>query len=231
MTSRPLLVAADAVPLVDLRPLGAPVSPYACEVHRLVVNGQAVPLARPTLAIIDTGTTGLVISDTLYTSDELPLRGAAIRDVVVELKTESGRIVRLHAGRRRGRRGAEAARRSSSRRALPSLGTGDDERPEASPRIESFDLIVTPVQLPWFTSPPRKVTLASEKYRSPAANPAYYRASATEALSRAAEESLLRDRFAPHVLFLGLSFLSNTLLTIDADAGRMVIDHEKNSGK
>ena len=80
LARRPLLRgAADAVPLVDLRPLGAPVASYAVRVERLIANGQELPLTRPTLAVIDTGTTGLVISDSLYESDEFPLPGAAVR--------------------------------------------------------------------------------------------------------------------------------------------------------
>ena len=39
-----------------MRPLGAPLGAYALRVHRLLCNGKALPLARETLAIIDTGT-------------------------------------------------------------------------------------------------------------------------------------------------------------------------------
>ena len=50
--------------------------------------------------MVDTGTTGLVISDSLYDSDELPLPGAAIREVVVEVLTERGRTSTFAASRR-----------------------------------------------------------------------------------------------------------------------------------
>ena len=42
-----MVQVGDAIPLVDLRALGAPVSLYACRVARLVVNGAAVALSRP----------------------------------------------------------------------------------------------------------------------------------------------------------------------------------------
>ena len=74
LARRPLL-GLDAVPLVDLRKLGSPLAQYACRVERLVVNRRQVDLQRPCYAVVDTGTTGLVISDSLYDSDELPLPG------------------------------------------------------------------------------------------------------------------------------------------------------------
>ncbi|EOD15909.1 hypothetical protein EMIHUDRAFT_119183 [Emiliania huxleyi CCMP1516] len=124
LARRPLLRQRDAIPLVDLRSLGAPVAQYACRVERLLVNRAEVPLSRPAVAVLDTGTTGLVLSDTLYESDELPLPGAAMRDVEVIVRTERGRPVALHASSRRYRQ--------------------SDGEPE------EFPLIVTPVSLPWF---------------------------------------------------------------------------------
>ena len=48
LSTRPLIMPTDdAVPLVDLRPFGAPLAPYACRVHRLVVNGGVVPSMHP----------------------------------------------------------------------------------------------------------------------------------------------------------------------------------------
>jgi hypothetical protein len=48
LSKRPLLrKVPDAVPLVDLRPLGAPLASYAVKVHRLLVNGAEMPLTRP----------------------------------------------------------------------------------------------------------------------------------------------------------------------------------------
>ena len=60
LARRPLL-GLDAVPLVDLRELGSPLAQYACRVERLVVNKRQIELQRPCYAIVDTGTTGLVI--------------------------------------------------------------------------------------------------------------------------------------------------------------------------
>lgn len=123
LARRPL-IGSDAVPLVDLRELGAPVAQYGCRVERLVVNGKPVELQRPCIAILDTGTTGLVISDSLYDSDELPMPGAAIREVEVVTRTERGRAVSFAASRRRQR------------------DKGDDEYP----------LICTSEHLEWFES-------------------------------------------------------------------------------
>ena len=60
--SRRPLIAGDAIPLLDLRELGAPIAQYACVVSRLLVNGVPTALERPCVAVIDTGTTGLVHS-------------------------------------------------------------------------------------------------------------------------------------------------------------------------
>ena len=145
-----------------------PVAPYACKVHRLVVNGQAVPLSRPCVAVIDTGTTGLVISDSLYNSDELPLPGAAMRHVGVEGKprraaiaprarhpyslsacppprvavlTERGRVVRFGAARKPKAQPAALTSTASAGGGAPRGSAGT---------AEPFPLIVTPVPLPWF---------------------------------------------------------------------------------
>ncbi|KAL1528579.1 hypothetical protein AB1Y20_009920 [Prymnesium parvum] len=174
LARRPL-ISGDGIPLVDLRPLGAPVAPYACKVHRLVVNGQPVQLARSCVAVLDTGTTGLVISDSLYDSPELPLPGAAMREIQVDVLTEKGRVVKFKASSRR------------------MQGTSN------------FPLIVTPVSLStWF-----------DRERD-----TIYRRRA----SRQVTEARVVDRelgSAPHVLFLGLAFMSNLRLTIDIDAQRL----------
>lgn len=120
------------MPLVDLRPLGAPVAPYACKVDRLLVNGVVVPLSRTTVAVLDTGTTGMVISDSLYGSEELPLPGAAMRQVEVQVRTERGKLVRFAA---------------SSRRKEPTVLTSVGGQPS----YPDFPLIITPVALGWFS--------------------------------------------------------------------------------
>lgn len=132
LARRPL-VRGDAVPLVDLRLLGAPIAPYACKVHRLLVNGREVPLSRTCVAVLDTGTTGMVVSDSLYGSPELPLPGAAMKQVVVEVLTERGRVVRF-----------SADKRGESTVLVASNG-------EAPASRQNFPLIVTPVAIPWFS--------------------------------------------------------------------------------
>ena len=44
------------------------------------------------------------------------------------------------------------------------------------------------------------------------------------AVAEAAAESWLRDGNAPHVLFLGLAFLTDEVLTIDTDEGKMTLE-------
>ena len=179
---KPLLRGKDAIPMVDLRPLGAPVTPYAVAVERLVVNGRPMALERPCVAIIDTGVTGMVVSDSLYDTDELPLPGAAMRTVKVEVRTERGKVVRFEAASRR--------RRS------------EEDDADVAPAVEYFPLIVTPVTLPWFDTErpwqqPRKQRL------------------------RADADGEISTSQSPHVIILGLSFLSDMRLTIDADEGRL----------
>ena len=55
----------------------------------VAVAGRELPLARDTYAILDTGTTGLLISDSLYESDEMPLPGAAVRKMDVEVRARA----------------------------------------------------------------------------------------------------------------------------------------------
>eukprot|EP00962_Isochrysis_galbana_P038495 scaffold13666_cov109-Isochrysis_galbana.AAC.1 len=143
LARRPLLTRQDAIPLVDLRRLGAPIAQYACIVSQLVVNGEPVPLSRPCVAVIDTGTTGLVISDSLYDSDELPLPGAAIRDISVVAMTERGQPISFHASSRR-RTTADDSRGDTGRGSARRLA---GEAPDGS---ADFPLIATPVSLPWF---------------------------------------------------------------------------------
>ena len=163
---------ANAIPLIDLRPLGAPVAPYAFQVHRMIVNGRTVQLGRPAVAVLDTGTTGLVISESLYDSDELALPGAAVREVTVEAISPRGRLTSFRAERSRGQSSNE------------------------------FPLIVTPVSLPWFD------TARGSARRAVATAPTRGRVGALGS--------------APHVLFLGLAFLSEMQLTIDTDTSRML---------
>ena len=188
LARRPLLGrGTDAIPLIDLRPLGAPVATYALKVKRLVANGQEMPLKGPVVAVVDTGTTGLVISDSLYDSDEFPLPGAAVRKMDVEVLTEAGKVVTLSAGRRRRRLDEAGLQAGLTTLASASAVGGPAQSPlQPSPFAESFPLITTPVALDWF-----------------------------------AKKKLPPGEEAPHVICLGLAFLSRLQLTIDADEMRM----------
>lgn len=196
LARRPL-IGSDAVPLVDLRELGAPVAQYGCRVERLVVNGKPVELQRPCIAILDTGTTGLVISDSLYDTDELPLPGAAIREVEVETRTERGRAVSFFASRRRQRE------------------KGDDEYP----------LICTSEHLEWFDSDAEAMERSAQGKarrrleRGEAASGGEGVGSQRRALL---SSSVSEEERKPHVLFLGLAFLDGMQLTIDLDERRML---------
>ena len=189
-----LMIAGDAVPLVDLRTVGAPVSLYAGRVSRLIVNGKTVPLSRPCLAVVDTGTTGLVLSDSLYNSDELPLPGAAMRDVVVEFMTEGGQTRSVRASRRRRTTDGDGSRLQRQR----SGGSGSTGREAAASWSSTFPFIVTEVSLPWFDRQRR-------------------------GRSRAEVDSSAAQPLPPHVIFLGLAFFEDQRLTIDVDERRMTV--------
>ena len=209
LSRRPLIAPVDgsAIPLVDLRPLGAPIAQYACEVYRLIVNGKVVPLSRPCLAVIDTGTTGLVVSDTLYDSDELPMPGAAMRNVELQVLTERGGICSLSASRRVPRAEEAAAE-------------------AGAPRVDRFPLIVTPVHLGWFDRPTRSSGAASSgRARPPSAAAAGRAPSAAGGASTEGQQRAPQSPpRAPHVLFVGLAFLSDTKVDIDCGTNRMRIE-------
>ena len=123
----------DALRLIDLRPRGTPIANYACRVERLVVNGCLVPLDRPCVAVIDTGTTGLSVSEDLYDSGILPV---PVREAQIEMRTERGGVAVLEASVRRRRR--------------PYPGVPTIEQPLSAEEYEEFPLVVSPVPVPWF---------------------------------------------------------------------------------
>lgn len=136
LSSKSLIPAdVDAVPIVDLRPR-APDLKYACTVSRLFVNGRMVPLDAPCVAIIDTGTTGLTVSEALYESrpEFYAERAAAVR---IELETEQRNLCALEASVRR--------RRSAST-GIPSIDVD-----LASPEFDEFPLVVSSVPIRWGT--------------------------------------------------------------------------------
>ncbi|QDZ17569.1 hypothetical protein HOP50_01g00780 [Chloropicon primus] len=75
------------IPLVDLRPMGSPAFEYACKVESLVVNGYEVALDRPVFAVIDTGTTGMLVSKRLWDKSLLQL---GVAQCAIELQTIDG---------------------------------------------------------------------------------------------------------------------------------------------
>ena len=211
LARRPLLGrGSDAIPLIDLRPLGAPVATYALKVKRLVANGQEMPLKGPVVAVVDTGTTGLVISDSLYDSDEFPLPGtrcaarvssytptslshlfpahrhssAHIYPLLLRLVFTGAAVRKLdvEVATESGKTITLSANRKRRSDEVSETFIG----PLQTPRAEEFDLLTTPVQLSWFDK--------GSKYTAPG---------------------------TPHVIFVGLAFLSKLKLTIDADEMRM----------
>lgn len=66
-----------ATKLVDLRPFGAGVEYYSAKVQALLVDGVDILDAKPTVAILDTGTTGLVLPKELFFSFDTARRARA----------------------------------------------------------------------------------------------------------------------------------------------------------
>jgi hypothetical protein len=157
---------------------------------------QEIKISRPCVAIIDTGTSGLVVSDTLYDSDELPMPGAAMRTVEVELLSERGEVQTLQAARRPAPLESQAV--------------------DAPPVVDRFPLIVTPVHLNWFDEPRRRTL-------GPLGLPPAEAAAASDLISPPISTSISPSS-SPHVLFVGLAFLSERKLTIDIGQMRLRFD-------
>jgi hypothetical protein len=219
ISTRPQIPSVtDAVPLLDLRSRGAPIASYACRVRRLWVNGAPIQLDRPTVAVIDTGTTGISVSESLYCSSVLPPRWS---DARVELTTESGKVCALEA---------------SARRRPKPTPFGDVplvDVPADAPEASAFPLIVTSVSVPWFEEgfgSARFDEREAADARLDALLEPYAACEARVARTsrRTASRGELFSRLdglgeRPHVLFVGLAFLWRRELTVDVDAGRMTI--------
>jgi hypothetical protein len=205
----------DALKLLDLRSRGAPVAAYAVKVQRLVVNGEVVKAPRSIVAIIDTGTTGISISDDLFDSGLLP---AQWRNARIELgPTERGSTVALEASIRKKR--------------PPSPGVPPSPVPLSSEEYDEFPLVCTPVRVPWFApgfardsacggNDPASTQFAKQGGKPEDGEVVSCRRTLAETRALFADD--LGPR-APHVLFVGLAFLWQRTLTIDLDAERMVI--------
>jgi hypothetical protein len=59
--------------LEDLRPRGAPVYHYASALDELWINGEMFNARRPIYCVFDSGTTGLLVSSTLYDESDFNL--------------------------------------------------------------------------------------------------------------------------------------------------------------
>ena len=104
--------------------------------RRLVVNGNALELDRPCIAVIDTGTTGLSVSESLFCNAQLGLGLGPVRDCRIELETEAGRTCALEASVRRKQR--------------PSSDVPQVAVPADAPEIDAFPFVVSSVRVPWF---------------------------------------------------------------------------------
>mmetsp|Transcript_881 Transcript_881/g.2017 ORF Transcript_881/g.2017 Transcript_881/m.2017 type:complete len:619 (-) Transcript_881:14-1870(-) len=102
LSDEPLARSADSIPLVDLRPMGAPVRYYSAEVRELRFGGERVSWPGRIIAVLDTGTTGLTVPPELFEfydrmrrrkADELGLRAAS--RIEVDLATEGNGAMTL----------------------------------------------------------------------------------------------------------------------------------------
>jgi hypothetical protein len=94
--------SADAVRLIDLRPLGDPVDHIAATATRLLLDGSPVPLSRPLIAVFDSGLSGAILSSQLCDdapNDTSAARLAAASSLEVVIETESGGRMSLRATR------------------------------------------------------------------------------------------------------------------------------------
>ena len=96
LSRKPLIAPTeDAIRIVDLRKYGSPVQHYAARVKALYINGQRISHGPNLFCIIDTGTTGCVLSDDLTFNEYTP---SPVRSVRVVLQMERGGEVALEAG-------------------------------------------------------------------------------------------------------------------------------------
>ena len=71
------------IKFVDLRKYGSPVQHYAARVKSLLLDGELVRLDKPTYAILDTGCSGLLLSESMYARG---IVSRTPRSAVVEFK-------------------------------------------------------------------------------------------------------------------------------------------------
>lgn len=84
--------------MFDMRPLGDSVYHYAARVKDLLINGRSVtenwPLAQPLYCVFDTGTSGCLLQEEIYFSEDMPLPA---RSVTVLLDNTQGEEVAISA--------------------------------------------------------------------------------------------------------------------------------------
>lgn len=190
----------DAIAIFDLRSLGSPIQHYACKVKRLLLNDREVLAPQGIYAIFDTGTTGCVLSDDITLNDQTPVPP---RKVTVVVETESGRERVLEAG------AMPAPRIPRKKDADGKSSSSSATHAPAVKRREVF--VVSSARVPWkaFMSPRRVLPQStSDKER----------------------EVQRRLTTMPQLVVLGLAFLSDSVLTVDVDRGRLLLDGPSGGG-
>ena len=98
LSTRSLLVPGRiTIPLLDMRRWGALAQQYIARVRRLTVNGEIVRSSKPIFAMVDSGSTGMFMTERLFYPLQEEARGW--RSCEVELEARGGLICRLSAGR------------------------------------------------------------------------------------------------------------------------------------
>eukprot|EP00466_Bigelowiella_natans_P008703 jgi/Bigna1/82880/fgenesh1_pg.98_\ len=87
----------DAIKVYDARRIGSPVKHYITRVENLVINGEKIRSDLPIYAMVDTGTTGLYISDEFFYN--ILRRSKGFRNCRVDVKTERHNLQSLSASR------------------------------------------------------------------------------------------------------------------------------------
>eukprot|EP00854_Cymbomonas_tetramitiformis_P021151 gene21151-25404_t len=88
----------DFIPLLDLKQrYGAPVQHYIALVESFIVNGSRVRTPRPIYAMIDTGSSGLYITENMYYDLQREARGW--RSAEVAFTTKQGNRISMKAAR------------------------------------------------------------------------------------------------------------------------------------
>ena len=167
---------------------------------RFACQRFSTQLDRPLVAVIDTGTTGVSVSDTLFDSGLLPTQW---RDARIEMRSEKGATCALEASIRKKRK--------------PSLGVPAVDLPYSAAEYDEFPLVISPVRVPWFDPGFGNEECADGEPFQCNGLPLGQRRSILDT----AKFRALGLGPAPHVIFVGMAFLWPRQLTIDVDERRM----------